>query len=118
MLVNTLHYVYFEYNSGFTKTTLFYQLNKFRVFYKFFKNFGLLICQPYTVMFFFLLLIISLNSRIICAASSLFPTFSALSFNLLFSCRSPFIIDSKSSFFICYSDLLALMFVSGMFFRV
>ena len=35
MLVNNLHYVYFEYNSEFTVTKLFWDLTKFRVFFNF-----------------------------------------------------------------------------------
>ena len=47
-----ISFIYFENSSGFTVTKLFYHLNKFRFFFKFFRNIVLVVCQLYNAFIF------------------------------------------------------------------
>ena len=69
----------------------------------------------YQIMFLFLILMISSNSRITAATSLLFQTFLAFTSISLFLCHSPVIIESSSSFSF---DFLNFLLVSGIFLKL
>ena len=52
MFINKRYYACLEYDSRFTVTKLSYHLIEFSVFFKFFKSFTLLVCQPHNILIF------------------------------------------------------------------